>query len=189
VLKVFAGSVNKLLVASLIETGVAAVGLSGIDGPLVEAELLKEELGHVGKPVRSNPALLNCLLGGGFMPVVACVAGSRDGRIFNVNADQMAVACAVGFQPDLLLFLTDVEGVLDADGKRIPQLDREGMQKLTSSGVAKGGMLAKLRAAGEALEAGIPEIVIAPGKEAGVIERVLSGEPLGTRLSGGTSGV
>jgi len=188
VLKVFAGSVNKLLVSSLIETGVAAVGLSGIDGPLVEAELLKAELGHVGKPVRSNPALLNCLLAAGYVPVVACVAGSRDGRIFNVNADQMAVACAVGFRPDLLLFLTDVEGVLDADGKRIPQLDREGMQKLISTGVAKGGMLAKLRAAQEALEAGIPQVVIAPGKEPDVIARALAGEPLGTRLSGGPAG-
>lgn len=189
VLKVFAGSVNKLLVSSLIEAGVAAVGLSGIDGALVEAEPLRAELGHVGQPVRSNPALLNCLLAGDFVPVVACVAGSRNGRIFNVNADQMAVACAAGFRPDVLLFLTDVEGVLDAEGKRIPQLDREGIEKLISSGVAKGGMLAKLRAAEEALEAGIPQVVIAPGKEPGVIGRVLAGERLGTRLCGGTTGV
>ncbi|MGQ9633198.1 MAG: acetylglutamate kinase [Bryobacteraceae bacterium] len=187
VLKVFAGSVNKLLVSSLLEAGVAAVGLSGIDGALVEAKPLKEELGHVGRPVRSNPALLNCLLAGGFVPVVACVAGSPEGRIFNVNADQMAVACAAGFRPDLLLFLTDVDGVLDAEGNRIPQLDRQGIEKLISSGVAKGGMLAKLRAADEALEAGIPQVVIAPGKEPGVIGRVLAGESLGTRLCGGNA--
>lgn len=185
VLKVFAGTVNKLLVASLLEAGVAAVGLSGIDGALVEAEPLRAELGNVGRPVRSNPALLDCLLERGYLPVVACVAGSRSGRIFNVNADQMAVACAAGFQPEALLFLTDVEGVLDAEKRALPRLDRARIRALIDGGVATGGMLAKLRAATEALEAGIPEVVIAPGAAPDVIARVLAGERIGTRLGGG----
>lgn len=185
VLKVFAGTVNKLLVASLIKAGAPAVGLSGIDGALVEAEPLREELGHVGRPARSNPGLLECLIGGGYLPVVACVAGSRDGRIFNVNADQMAVACAAGFRPQAVLFLTDVDGVLGPDGKPLPELDRQGVQALIETGVAKGGMLAKLRAATEALEAGIPRVVVAPGKAPDVIRRALAGEAIGTCLTGG----
>jgi acetylglutamate kinase len=185
VLKVFAGTVNKLLVATLIQAGAPAVGLSGIDGALVEAEPLREELGHVGRPVRSNPRLLECLIAGGYLPVVACVAGSRDGRIYNVNADQMAVACAAGFQPDTLLFLTDVDGVLGADGKPLAELDTHGIRQLIETGVAKGGMLAKLRAATEALDAGVPRVVIAPGKAPEVIRRALAREPIGTCLKGG----
>ena len=80
VLKVFAGSVNHQLVASLVAAGAPAVGLTGIDACLVEAEQLRPDLGLVGKPVRSNPALLETLIGGGFLPVVACVAGDRQGR-------------------------------------------------------------------------------------------------------------
>jgi acetylglutamate kinase len=182
VLKVFAGTVNKQLVSALIESGVDAVGISGIDGSLIEAELLREELGHVGRPVRSRTRLLDCLGDAGYTPVVACVAGSPQGRIFNVNADQMAVACAIGFQPDKLIFLTDVDGVLDAAKQPLEKLSLAASEKLISDGVATGGMLAKLRSAGEALRNGVPQVFIAPGKREGVLQHLLAGEPVGTRL-------
>ena len=92
VLKVFAGSVNHQLVASLVAAGAGAVGLTGIDACLTEAEHWNEELGAVGRPVRANGALLDLLTGSGYLPVVACVAGDRQGNIYNVNADQMAAA-------------------------------------------------------------------------------------------------
>ena len=113
VLKVFAGSVNHELVASLNRAGARAVGLSGIDAFLAEAEEMDPALGAVGRVTRSDPALLHLLTAHGYLPVVACVAGGRDGRIYNVNADQMAVACAAAFGADQLIFLTDVAGVLD----------------------------------------------------------------------------
>ncbi len=182
VLKVFAGSVNKQLAASLIESGVQAVGISGIDACLVEAELLRPDLGQVGRPVRANAALLACLTGAGYVPVVACVAGDRQGRIYNVNADQMAVACAAGFQAGRLIFLTDVDGVLGADKKLIPVLGLQASQALIAGGVATGGMQAKLNSAGEALRQGVPEVVIAPGAAENVVARLLAGEKLGTRL-------
>ncbi len=91
-----------------------AVGLSGLDGLLAEAEQLDPELGAVGRPVRSHPELLDLLTARGFLPVVACIGGGAAGEIYNVNADQMAVSCASGFRADKLLFLTDVEGVMDA---------------------------------------------------------------------------
>src|SRR5689334_7570319 len=112
VLKVFAGSVNHELVASLGKAGALAVGLSGIDAFLTEAEQMDPALGAVGRVTRSNPALLHLLAGAGYLPVVACVAGDRRGQVFNVNADQMAVACAAAFGAQLLIFLTDVDGVL-----------------------------------------------------------------------------
>ena len=93
-LKVFAGSVNHELVAGLNAAGALAVGLSGIDSFLVEAEQMDPALGAVGRVTRANPALLDLLTANGFVPVVACVAGDRQGRIYNINADQMAVACA-----------------------------------------------------------------------------------------------
>ncbi|MFB3775949.1 MAG: acetylglutamate kinase [Bryobacteraceae bacterium] len=182
VLKVFAGSVNKQLVAALIEAGAEAVGLSGIDGCLVEAELLRADLGQVGRPVRANARLLDCLLAGGFLPVVACVAGDRQGRIYNVNADQMAVACAAAFQADKLVFLTDVDGVLGADKQRIPLLSLSAAEALIAGGVATGGMQAKLTSAGQAIREGVPEVIIAPGAAEGGLGRLLGGEALGTRM-------
>jgi acetylglutamate kinase len=182
VLKVFAGSVNHQLVASLVAAGAPAVGITGIDACLAEAEQLRPDLGFVGKPVRSNPALLETLIGGGFLPVVACVAGDRQGQIYNVNADQMAVSCASGFKADRLLFLTDVDGVKDSGGQVIPTLSLAQSRLLIADGVATGGMQAKLNAAAEALLGGVGEVVIAPGAAPGIVARLLGGEAVGTRF-------
>lgn len=182
VLKVFAGSVNKQVVSSLIKAGVQAVGLSGVDAVLVEAELLRPELGAVGRPVRCNDGLFDVLVNKGYLPVVACVAGDRQGMIYNVNADQMAVACAIGFRADHLLFLTDVVGVLGAEKELLPVLTLEESQDLIRRGLATGGMQAKLNAAGDALRGGIQQVLIAPGSAERAIERLLAGETLGTRL-------
>ena len=183
VLKVFAGSVNHELVASLNRAGAPAVGLSGIDALLVEAEQMDPALGAVGRVTRSNPALLELLTAHGYLPVVACVAGSREGTIFNVNADQMAVACAAAFGAGQLIFLTDVEGVLDAQKRLCPVISATQSRALIAGGVATGGMQAKLNAALAALEGGVPEVRIAPGAAPRVLERILSGEELGTRLA------
>ena len=182
VLKVFAGSVNHTLVAALVAAGAQAVGLTGIDACLTEAEQWSPELGAVGKPVRCNPALLDLLTSSGYLPVVACVAGDRAGNIYNVNADQMAAACAGGFGAERLLFLTDVPGVMDAAKRILPRLDRASSEQLIRDGVATGGMQAKLEAAHRALDAGVPEAIVAPGAEPGIVARLLDGETIGTRL-------
>jgi acetylglutamate kinase len=182
VLKVFAGSVNHELVASLNRAGAQAVGLSGIDACLVEAEQMDPELGAVGRVVRANPALLELLAANGFLPVVACVAGDRQGRVYNVNADQMAVACAAAFAARQLIFLTDVEGVMDGNQRVRPELSMAESERLIAEGVATGGMQAKLNAANAALSLGVEQVRIAPGSAEAVLERILAGEPLGTRL-------
>lgn len=181
-LKVFAGTVNHELVSSLVEAGALAVGLSGIDAKLVEAEPLHPELGAVGKPVHSNPAVLVLLTANGFLPVVACVAGGADGRIFNVNADAMAVSCAAAFVTDQLIFLTDVDGVRGAEGNVIPSLRPADCAHLIQAGIATGGMQAKLSAATDAIRAGINQVVIAPGSLEGAAEDVVAGKQIGTRI-------
>ncbi|MCS7316216.1 MAG: acetylglutamate kinase [Bryobacterales bacterium] len=182
VIKVVAGSVNRELVATLVAAGARAVGLSGVDDCLLEARAMGEELGAVGRPAHANTELLDLLVAHGFLPVIACVGADRQGRIYNVNADQMAAALASGFRADSLILLTDVGGVLAADGRILPQLTASQARRLIADGVATGGMQAKLEAAIGALEAGVRRIVIAAGAEPGVIARALAGDGPGTRL-------
>jgi acetylglutamate kinase len=181
-LKVFVGSVNHELVASLNRAGTRAVGLSGIDALLVEAEVMDPALGAVGRVTRANPELLTVLLANGFTPVIACVAGDRDGRIYNVNADQMAVACAAACRVERLIFLTDVNGVMDERKQVRPELSDSECRRLIADAVATGGMLAKLTSALAALADGIAQVHIAPGAARDVVARVLSGEEVGTRI-------
>jgi len=182
VLKVFAGSVNAELVTTFRAAGARPVGLSGLDAGLVDAEVLNPELGQVGKPVRSDARLLDLLANASYLPVVACVAGDARGNVYNVNADQMAVACAASFVAESLIFLTDVDGVRDASGAICPMLTCDQARSLIREGVATGGMQAKLEAAMDALRQGVSQVLIAPGAMAGVVGRLLNGEPAGTRL-------
>jgi acetylglutamate kinase len=181
-LKVFAGSVNHELVAALNAAGAQAVGLSGIDSFLVEAEQMDPALGAVGRVTRANPELLDLLSTNGFVPVVACVAGDRQGRIFNINADQMAVACASAFEAERLIFLTDVAGVLDGAGQVRPVLTAVESRSLIDSSIATGGMRAKLEAALAALGGGVAQVLIAPGAAPDVLPRILAGEEIGTSM-------
>src|SRR6202023_3445357 len=151
VLKVFAGSVNHELVAALIASGVPAVGLSGMDALLTEASSISEDLGAVGKPVRSDARLLNLLIENSYLPVVACVAGDRQGQFYNVNADQMAASVASAMQAEKLFFLTDVDGVWDQDKVIYPTITIDKCKNLIAQGIASAGMQAKLESAVEAL--------------------------------------
>ena len=180
--KVIAGSVNKQLVAALRGVGQLAVGLSGVDGTLTVVKQASADLQFVGEPVRSNGALLQLLSDAGYLAVVACLAADEHGQIYNVNADAMAVSCAEAFGAHTLLFLTDVPGVKNARGEVERCLDRSAVKALIESGVAHGGMQAKLEAALRALDGGVTEVVIAPGHEPDVCARIVAGEPLGTRL-------
>ena len=182
VLKIFAGSVNAELVLSFRKAGARPVGLSGLDAGLVDAEPLNPELGHVGRPVRSDPRLLELLTNSGYLTVVACVAGDANGAAYNVNGDQMAAACAAAFGVQQLIFLTDVEGVRDASGAIRPTLTAAEATGLIRDGIATGGMQAKLEAALSALDQGVREIVIAPGACAGVVSRLTLNQQIGTRV-------
>lgn len=181
-LQAVAGVVNKRLVAAFRHSGIPAVGISGVDGALVDADPLREELGAVGNPQLARPLLLDTLLDQGFLPVVACVASDAQGTIYNVNADQMACICAAALPADQLLFLTDVDGVLDADKQRIPHLTVEECRELIRNQVAVGGMQAKLEAACRTVEAGVARIRILPGFLPGALSMALANQALGTTI-------
>jgi len=160
---VLSGSANKRLVASLVEHGVDAVGLSGEDAGLIAAAPMDAELlGRVGVPQSVNVAFLNHLLSGGYMPVVSPV--SRDasgtfGAALNVNGDDAAAAIAAALGAAELLLVADVPGVM-RDGKVIPCLTPDAARTLMADGVAVGGMQAKLQAALSALAGGVTQVRI-----------------------------
>lgn len=182
VVKIFAGSVNAELVSALRAAGAMPVGLSGLDAGLVDAELLDPALGHVGRPVRSDTRLLDVLRTAGYLPVVACVAGDAQGRRYNVNGDQMAVACAAGWKAERLIFLTDVDGVRDGTGEIRRSLSAAEANRLIHDGVATGGMQAKLEAALSGLRQGIAEIQIGSGAMDRIIDKLIVNDEIGTRL-------
>ena len=182
VIQVLAGSVNHELLAAFQRSGARAVGLSGIDSGLIIASPLGSEFGAVGQIERADSDLLDLLTERGYLPVVACIAGGSSGEIYNVNADQMAVACASKFQAEKLIFLTDVEAVLDDHDQPIRRLSSTEAEALIDSGAARGGMEAKLRAAIAGITHGIAEVRIAAGHRPSVLRSILAGHPLGTTL-------
>lgn len=182
VMKIFAGSVNAGLVSELRAAGASPVGLSGLDAGLVDAEPLDPALGHVGRPVRSDARLLDVLIGSHYLPVVACVAGDARGRRYNVNGDQMAVACAAGWQAETLIFLTDVEGVRDRAGQIRRTLTVQDARELLRDGIASGGMYAKLESAISGLNQGVSEIQIGSGAVEGILEKLIGKDQYGTRM-------
>lgn len=186
---VLAGQVGKDLVAELARLEIPAASIAGGDGLSFLAEKMSAEdgtdLGFVGRIVRSDDRLIAALLQTGILPVVACLAlGLHDAEYYNINGDQMAAAVAAGCHADTLVFVTDVGGVRDADGKQINALDREAINELLASGVASGGMRPKLRACLEALEADVKRILIIGAAEENSLLRSLQlSEAVGTRIS------
>jgi acetylglutamate kinase len=156
------GLANKQLVSALFGAGVAAVGLSGEDGVLLEAAPTADaRLGRVGEPARVNVALLALLLGAGYCPVVSPVSASsaERGVALNVNGDDAAAAVAAALGAAELFFMADVPGVL-VDGAPVAALDPDGAAALVRAGTAGGGMAAKLDAAQTALARGVARVRI-----------------------------
>jgi acetylglutamate kinase len=182
VTKVIAGAVNKQLVASLLAAGCPAVGISGVDGGMISARQLGAEMKFTGKPTVADGKLLSALLGAGYLPIVACIAGDEQGNIYNVNADQLAVSCAAGWGADKLFFLTDVPGVRGRNGETMASLTPLDVQELITAGIAQGGMQAKLESCVWALESGLNEVVIAPGQAENICHHLLSGRVVGTSI-------
>lgn len=152
------GLVNKRLVAGLLAAGLPAVGLAGLDSGLLRVKKVEHsaaDLGFVGQIVEVHPALLANLIAGGFTPVVAPISLGLDGQIYNVNADQVASALAEAVGARSLELISDVPGVV-VDGAPIASLNPGQARALLESGRVNGGMVPKVAAALEAIEAGVP---------------------------------
>jgi acetylglutamate kinase len=155
-----------------------------VDGLLTRAVQLDPALEFVGRPVSTDGKLPDLLTASGYLSAIACVAGDEAGNIYNVNADVMAVSAALGWHASKLFFLTDVPGVKNEMGSLVPELTSAAITGLVRSGIATGGMQAKLEAAQLALATGI-EVAIVSGSEPRIIPRLLAGERIGTRLLAG----
>lgn len=160
---VLSGATNKRLVAQLLSTGVRAVGLSGEDAGLLTARITDPDFGRVGGAMTAHTELLTHLWSGGFIPVVSPLSRDADdphGGGLNVNGDDAAAAIAAALGADELLLVADVAGVLDDSGAVIAELDVPAAQSLVASGVAKGGMAAKVEAGALALRDGVRRVRI-----------------------------
>ncbi|HKB79371.1 MAG TPA: acetylglutamate kinase [Thermoanaerobaculia bacterium] len=167
VVAVLGGTVNKMLVSELARAGVKAAGISGSDGPTLVAERHPPidgiDLGNVGRVRKSDPSLIQAILGIGILPVVSSVAAGPKGTLLNVNADSAAAVIAAALGASSLVFLTDVAGLLDGNGAVVPSLGAADARALLKTDIVSGGMRPKLEAALQALSAGVGSIHIGEG--------------------------
>jgi acetylglutamate kinase len=162
--RVLSGEINKGLVAELERMRVKAVGLSCRDGGLIVGNPING-LGRAARPARVNVGLLETLVEARYTPIVSSVASDRTGDAVNINADDAASAVAVALKAGRLVFLTNVAGVRDALGRRIPVLKIDSIDRLIKDGVITGGMIPKVQSARNAILRGVGEVDIVNGLE------------------------
>ena len=184
VVAVLTGLINKQLVSRVLSLGGKAIGLSGVDGGILQAEILDPDLGYVGRVTQVNTEPLRAAVDAGFMPVIAPVAirlGEGESMLLNVNADTAAgeIAAALGVQK--LVFMTDVEGVLDSSRRLIPRITERQAKALMSSNVIAGGMIPKIGACLMNVGDGRTARII-DGRKPHALRSFLDGEAVGTRV-------
>jgi acetylglutamate kinase len=194
---VLGGLVNKEIVNLINRHGGAAVGLTGKDGDLIRArkmllrrdapELAEPEivdLGHVGEVESIDVSVVNMLVGGNFIPVIAPIGVGADGFSYNINADLVAGKVAEVLHAEKLILLTNTAGLLDAEGELVRELDLARVELRVHDGIIKGGMLPKVRCAVEAVRAGVRAAHILDGRvEHAVLLDLFTDEGVGTKIS------
>jgi len=174
---VLGGKVNKAIVAQINRQGGRAVGLSGKDGGLIQAKkmtIVHQETadkppeiidpGLVGEVTQINPLIIDTLTKQGFIPIIAPVGSGEAGETFNLNADLVASRVAVALSAGRLIYLTDVDGVLDPEGSLISSIDAKTIKKMVEEETISGGMIPKIEYALEALRGGVQKVPIVNGK-------------------------
>ena len=193
---VLAGAINKSLVTSISAAGGMSVGISGKDGNLIIAKKLNHrtkdtdsaienlvDLGYVGIPDKVDKQVLDALLGVNMIPVVAPLGLGADGQTYNINADTAAGSIASALNASRLLMLTDVDGVLDDNGKLIPRLSTAQARQLILNGVIKGGMIPKVETCIQAVQSGAGAAVILDGrKKHAVLVELFTEHGIGTLI-------
>ena len=188
---VLGASVNKEIVDSIHRNGGRAIGITGKDGQLIQARKLsgpwgkegQPDIGQVGEVERIDTDILSTLSDSDYIPVIAPVAGSEDGSTYNINADLVAGKLAEVLRAEKLMLLTNVPGLLDANGKTLTGLSSEQVETLIQSDVIQGGMLPKVRCALNAVKGGVNSAHIIDGRvpHAALLE-IFSDEGIGTLI-------
>ncbi len=190
---VLVGKINKEIVGLINHLGGKAVGISGKDGKLLVAKMVEMknrengdmlDMGRTGDIVSADTKIIRTLEQNHFIPVIAPVAVGEDGRAFNVNADVAAATIASSLKAEKLIMLTDVDGVLDKDGKLLPGIRSDEVEELIRSGVIKGGMIPKVRYAVEAIRHGVKKCHIIDGRiPHAVLLEIFTPEGVGTEIT------
>jgi acetylglutamate kinase len=194
---VLGGLVNKDIVNLLNQNGGNAVGLSGKDGGLIQAkQLIMPEnapevnvpeildIGHVGEVTSINTSVIDMLIKGDFIPVIAPIGVGAEGQSYNINADLVACQIAVALNAEKLIILTNTPGVLNADGKVVTGLTQVAVKTMIDQGIIHGGMLPKIKAALDAVESGVKNVHIIDGRlEHAVLLEILTNSGVGTLIS------
>jgi acetylglutamate kinase len=182
---VLAGVINKDIVALINRHGSLAAGLSGEDGALVRVRKKQgvSDLGFVGEVEQVNPSIVTDLLRD-FIPVIATLGVDEEGQTYNVNADEVAAAVAEALGAEKLVFLTNVEGILDSAGALISQVDADGVERLRAEGALSEGMLPKVDAALRAIKGGVPRVTILDGRaEHALLLEIFTDQGVGTMVT------
>ena len=186
---VLAGKINKTLVNLIQMKGGHAVGLSGIDGGIIEATMKDEKLGYVGEITKIRTQPITDLLEKNYIPVISTVASDRQGNTFNINGDPAAAFIAGALGAERLIMMTDIAGILmdkDDPSTLIPNITVEEAKKLYDSGVISGGMIPKVDCCIEALEHGVKHVVIMDGRiPHSILMELLTDEGAGTMVTKG----
>ncbi len=184
---VLAGKVNKTLVNLIQMKGGHAVGVSGIDGGILEARMKDEALGYVGEITKIRTQPITDLLEKNYIPVVSTVASDRQGNTYNINGDTAAAYIAGALGAERLIMMTDIAGILqdkDDPSTLIPYISVEDAKKLYDSGVISGGMIPKVDCCIEALERGVNNVVIMDGRiPHSILMELLTDEGAGTMVT------
>lgn len=185
---VLAGKVNKRLVNLLDMHGGKAMGISGIDGRLIEAKVKDERLGYVGEITKINIEPVEDLLEKGYIPVVSTVGWDREGNIYNINADTAAAYIAGALNAECLFSMTDIEGVMrdkDDPDSLIPRITVSEARELFATGIISGGMIPKIECCIEAIERGVKKVFIIDGRVPhSILIETLTDEGAGTMVIG-----
>ena len=186
---VLAGKINKTLVNLIQMKGGHAVGLSGIDGGILEATVKDERLGFVGEVTKVRPQPILDLLEKNYIPVVSTVASDRQGNTYNINGDTAAAYLAGALGAERLIMMTDIAGILrdkDDPSTLIPHITVSEARKLYDEGVISGGMIPKVDCCIEALEHGVNNVVIMDGRiPHSILMELLTDEGAGTMVTKG----
>ncbi|AHF97434.1 MAG: acetylglutamate kinase [Desulfurella sp.] len=185
VVMVLAGKVNKEIVLNINRFGGKAVGLSGVDANIIKAKkLLLEDvdLGLVGDVEEVNPDILVNLSKNGYIPVVSPIGFDDAGSRYNINADTVASSIAQALQAEKLIYISDVDGVLDTENKLISEIKIKDIDKMIGS-VLTGGMIPKVISAKEAIENGVKKVHIINGKKQhAILEEIFTDAGIGTQI-------